>query len=376
MTTESDHLYELLPVVYRLRDAERGEPLRALMAIISDELATVEADITGLYENWFIETSDEWVVPYIGDLLGVRGLNTIKTTSFSQRAYVANTLFYRRRKGTAWILSKLAKDVTGWSALAVEYFQRLQTTQYMNHIRLFNFMPDLRDTNGLNLIEGPFDTLPHTADVRHINNRRGKHNIRNVGIFLWRLQNYALVDADPRQAAVGYGWHFSSLGNPALLFNEPQGEGASQEQQVGAAIRPLDFMIDIRDYQEKYAGQPNPPVDSRYYGPARSLLIVKDGVDVTTSEIICKNLSTWDRPPAGFVAVDVSRGRITFATGEEPTDSLKVSYNYGFSADIGGGPYERSERMAQIVPGVIEELAVGAGKTYAHSPTRSQIGRM
>ena len=203
MTTESDQLYELLPVVYRLRDAERGEPLRALMAIINDELATVEADITGLYENWFIETSDEWVVPYIGDLLGVRGLNTIKTTSFSQRAYVANTLFYRRRKGTAWILSKLAKDVTGWPALAVEYFERLQTTQYMNHIRLFNFMPDLRDTNRLNLIEDPFDTLPHTADIRHINNRRGKHNIRNVGIFLWRLQNYALVDADPRQAAVG-----------------------------------------------------------------------------------------------------------------------------------------------------------------------------
>src|SRR5512134_2582018 len=114
--TASDRLYELLPVVYRLRDAERGEPLRALLSIINDELNAVEADITGLYENWFIETADEWVVPYIGDLLGVRGLNTINTTAFSQRAYVANTLYYRRRKGTAWILGKLAQDVTGWSA--------------------------------------------------------------------------------------------------------------------------------------------------------------------------------------------------------------------------------------------------------------------
>jgi hypothetical protein len=144
MSTPSDRLYNLLPVIYRLRDAERGEPLRALLGIINSELFAVEADITGLYENWFIETSDEWVVPYIGDLLGVRGLNTITTTAFSQRAYVANTLFYRRRKGTASVLGILAGDVTGWPAHVVEFFELLQTTQYMNHRRLFNTTPDLR----------------------------------------------------------------------------------------------------------------------------------------------------------------------------------------------------------------------------------------
>jgi len=108
MSAESDRLYNLLPVIYRLRDAEQGEPLRALLSIINGELANVEADIAGLYENWFIESSDEWVVPYIGDLLGVRGLNTIQTSAFSQRAYVGNTLFYRRRKGTAYVLAILA----------------------------------------------------------------------------------------------------------------------------------------------------------------------------------------------------------------------------------------------------------------------------
>ena len=30
-----DRLYELLPVIYRMRDAEQGEPLRALLQIIS-----------------------------------------------------------------------------------------------------------------------------------------------------------------------------------------------------------------------------------------------------------------------------------------------------------------------------------------------------
>ena len=84
MTSSSDRLYNLLPANQRVRDAAQGEVLRSLLAIISDELAGVEADIRGLYENWFIETCDDWVVPYIGDLLGVRGLNVLENATFSR----------------------------------------------------------------------------------------------------------------------------------------------------------------------------------------------------------------------------------------------------------------------------------------------------
>ena len=382
MTTSSDRLYQLLPVTYRIRDAEQGQPLRALLGIISDELAQVEADITGLYENWFIETSDEWVVPYIGDLLGVRGLNTLQNTAFSQRAYVANTLFYRRRKGTATVLETLAGDVTGWPAHVVEFFELLQTTQYLNHLRLFNSTPDLRDTNRLNLLDTPFDSLPHTVDVRHINNQRGKHNICNIGVFLWRLQNYPLLNAVARQSEAphAYGYHFSPLGNPAPLFNLPTPSPLSSphgawrhggsEGGVPAPIRLLDFHLDLKSYQQDYGVSSNPPENSRYYGPQRSLQIVRDGAPVPPGEVMCKNLGDWARPPAGKVAVDVTRGRITFATGEEPAESLVVSYNYGFSADIGGGPYDRRERITVVgaqglAPLPVQEFPVGAGKTYA-----------
>jgi hypothetical protein len=370
MSTESDRLYNLLPVIYRLRDAEQGEPLRALLSIINSEFSNVEADITGLYENWFIESSDEWVVPYIGDLLGVRGLNTIQTSAFSQRAYVGNTLFYRRRKGTAYVLAVLAKDVTGWPAHVVEFFELLQTTQYINHLRPFNTSPDLRDTNRLNLLDGPFDSLPHTADVRHIYNRRGKHNIRNIGIFLWRLQNYPLLNVAARQATAphDYGYHFSPLGNPAPLFNAPtslsSNHGGVGEQSVPGPIRPLDFYRDLKAYQDLYGGAANPPDNSRYYGPQRSLQMIKDGTPVPPKDVLCKNLSAWSQPPPGKVAVDVSLGRITFASGEEPTQDLVVSYNYGFSADIGGGPYDRRERITEVkLP--VQEFDVGLGKTHA-----------
>src|SRR4051794_14553175 len=130
-----ERLYSLLPAVYRLRDSAQGEPLRALLALVQEQYDGLEQNIAGLYENWFIETCDEWVVPYIGDLLGVRLLNAASPGTFSARAYVAHTLDYRRRKGTAAVVEQLARDVTGWPARVVEYFELLATTQYINHLR-------------------------------------------------------------------------------------------------------------------------------------------------------------------------------------------------------------------------------------------------
>jgi hypothetical protein len=150
----TERLYQLLPAILRLKDNDEGQPLRALLALIEQELDLVEGDIEGLYENWFVETADEWVLPYIGDLLGTTALHSVESAGiFSNRAYIANTLRYRRRKGTAAVLEQLARDVTNWRARAVEFFQLLATTQHMNHTRLFNVRtPDLRDTNQLELM--------------------------------------------------------------------------------------------------------------------------------------------------------------------------------------------------------------------------------
>ncbi|MCC2672310.1 MAG: hypothetical protein K0Q72_4782, partial [Armatimonadetes bacterium] len=115
--TDQDRLYGLLPALYRLRDMEQGGPLRALLAVIQAEFDRADAATARMYDNWFVETCEEWVVPYLGDLLGVRGLPPEPTDeaggrAFSRRAYVANTLAYRRRKGTAAVLEQLARDVT------------------------------------------------------------------------------------------------------------------------------------------------------------------------------------------------------------------------------------------------------------------------
>ena len=67
-----DRLYKLLPAVYRMRDADQKYPLQALLRVIAEQVNVVEDDVQQLYENWFIETAEDWVVPYIADLIGYR----------------------------------------------------------------------------------------------------------------------------------------------------------------------------------------------------------------------------------------------------------------------------------------------------------------
>jgi len=49
-----DRLYELLPIVYRQRDTEVGQPLRALLQVISEQVTLFEADIGRLFRHLFI----------------------------------------------------------------------------------------------------------------------------------------------------------------------------------------------------------------------------------------------------------------------------------------------------------------------------------
>src|SRR5215813_9830606 len=105
-----DRLYKLLPAIYRMRDADRQYPLQALLRVIAEQVNVVEDDIAQLYENWFIETADDWVVPYIGDLVGYQPVAAAGPSAgqpgdalarvLVPRREVANQIALRRRKGT------------------------------------------------------------------------------------------------------------------------------------------------------------------------------------------------------------------------------------------------------------------------------------
>ncbi len=362
---KEDRLYELLPTVYRMRDAEQGGKLKALLRIITEQVNLVEDDIKQLYENWFIETCEDWVVPYIGDLVGYEPVHEagepskvdtcqgqLRNKILIPRREVSNTVRYRRRKGTLALLELLANDVAGWPARAVEFYTLLGWTQAINHMRLDRGKSvDLRHGSTLDLINGPFDTISHTVDVRRISSdlSKGRYNIPSVGLFVWRLKSYSVsqTPAYCQEAVNPNCFTFSILGNNGPLYMKPEPEidptHIADEFNLPVAIRRRLF--------EEQTG--------KLYGIHKSLQIwlgkkkgrgnnsVSDLKPVPLKDIVAANLSDWHRytPRRGKVAVDPVLGRIVFPSSLQSLKLLKngvwVSYYYGFSTELGGGEYER-----------------------------------
>ena len=326
MSFDAQKMYELLPAIYRIRDAQQGEPLKALLSIIADQVGVLEEDLAQLYDDQFIETCNGWVMPYIGDLIGYRTLHNVAPSIGSQRAEVAHTIGFRRRKGTAAMLEQLARDVTGWNARAVEFFELMDWTQWTpNHIRPNSFYaPDLRQWEALEKINGPFDTVAHTVDVRHVVNGQGKYNIQNIGIFLWRLGAYSLTSS-PAFQMDAKRFQFHPLGYDTQLFTNPV-----TETEVTQAASPLNVPDPVgRRVLKKYLSQ--------YYGDGLSLVI--QGVPL--AQIVVCDLTDWFyQPAAGQVALDPVLGRIAF--GDAQSAPPLVTFHYGFSDDLGGGEYDRA----------------------------------
>jgi hypothetical protein len=340
MRFDSQTLYDLLPAVYRIQDVKQGGVLRELLRVITEQVAALEEDLDQLYDDQFIETCADWVIPYIGDLIGYQDLHRVSSKLGTSRAEVANTIGYRRRKGTAAMLEQLARDVTGWDAVVVEFFQYLATTQYMNHVRLnHRVSAEIGHREALADINSPFDQLAHTLDVRRIASRRGYYNIPNIGIFLWRLQSYPLSES-PLTEVDARRFRFHPLGIDMALYNRPTSETAISHMATRANV-PAELK---RRYLAKHL--------HNHYGESKSFWIIQNDTPIDIGQIsICSLADTgtdqWDNMPNTGVAVDPELGRIAFAADQDPVaNPLKSSFRFGFSADLGGGEYDRSSSLA------------------------------
>ena len=371
-------LWGLLPSAYQIDDAARGYPLRALLNIIAQQANVVQDNIADLWDDYFIETCADWVIPYIGDLIGSIPIYPVLR---GPRADVARTIYFRRRKGTLPMLEELARYVTGWSVHAVAFFDIMTWTQNMNHLRdqsvsfqVAAIPPvlgrgelsrpvvgtvDVRDIDALDRIQTGFDTFSHSADVRPMTRTEGWHNIPNIGFFIWRLGSYRLEGVNARRStAHPHGYHFSPLGNPAPIFNMAEREtddtGLATEIHVNSPIRPTAFYFRKTDYYPA----------SGTAGTPEGISIFADNVRIEPEAVECMNLRDWDRPnkPGIRVGVDVALGRFTFAAGKEPVrpDSVRAYYSYGFSADLGGGSYRREHLQVRRLE-LPTPLPVGTG---------------
>ncbi len=370
MDDRTDRLYDLLPAIYRQRDAEQGYPLKALLRVIATQVNVVEDDIRQLYDNWFIETAQDWVVPYLGDLIGYQPVHeaglpgnpatpegAARNRRLIPRHEVADTVRFRRRKGTRPILEELAETVADWPARAVEFYRLLGWNQNINHLHLDRGRTvDVRQVARLDRIDSPFDSEAHTVDVRSIVSARtvGRYNIPSVGVFVWRLKDYGVTrtSAYCLEQVSPHCYTFSVLGQDTPLYTRAQPDAAPTELNLPVPIH--------RRALERNLAQ--------YYGADRSFAIYADwaGQDPTqplpARFLTAADLTDWTYVPArNHIAVDPVLGRIAFPPSQLPKRA-RVSYRYAFSADIGGGEYDRPV----IQPAAAAIYQVGADEAYPH----------
>jgi len=402
-------LFNLVPAVYRLRDAQLAQsmtlltaaeqaqlatlealanpsvdqqaqlqallaktqrgPLQSLLMVIDEQLAVMAEDLDQLYDDQFIETCAQWVIPYIGDLIGYQSINGITATVDNPRSEVAETISLRRRKGTVLVLEQLARDITGWGAHAVEYFKLLGVTQYVKHVRLdSHYAPSVRGWKPLYYQDSGFSRLPRRVDVRTpAEPGLPRPNILNIGIYLWSLGACPISMGTPTPAPATGGaacYRFSSLGVDMPLYHLaiPQGE------QIEAAATPVNVpdrlsrLVLCADMQQG--------VGSSYYSEGASLaLYVTPSGSVAPPQLLnpyqiqVANLSgadgSWSNVPAlgsEYAAlVDPDLGRIAMPPLPigDPQPALTVSYCYGFNAEMGGGEYERADGFLVTDPAAI-----------------------
>lgn len=229
-TTKRVALYRRLPEIYRIKDEDLsklylvgGQPmpayqLRSYLEPVEDMFSAIHENVESLYHDFFIETCDPWVIPYIGDLLGTTHLSGDEWTL---RADVAETIALRRRKGTLGAIELLAYILTKWGAHAVELFENMVWNQHLNHQR-----PDegdtppyslpivrpatpirgetipLRDPSLLAQLNTPFDPFAHVGDVKPPEMGQVHYNLPNLALYLWRIKDYRLSVTKPHARKV------------------------------------------------------------------------------------------------------------------------------------------------------------------------------
>ena len=395
-------LYERLPEIYRVKDQEQtsSRQLQNYLAIVEHIFNAIHENIESLYDDLFIETCDDWVIPYIADLLGTSHL---KGDPWTLRADVADTIALRRRKGTLASIERLTYNLTQWGVHTVELRENLVWNQHLNHQRpdiggdppyaaMTRFTPirggtvTLRDPAMLSLLNTPFDPFAHIADLKPPSFGNIRYNLPNLAIFLWRLKDYRVKftkpiveiqttgTVEPDEATHVVRLLVHPLGDPVRLFNTYQ-FNPDKDPPVITQLDETPGPIPIaRLTTNSEAGKPEKYVAIDTYNPMNTDIASLDiaevglqlhlpepefaGTDLSEWTIRGENLCAWEtgiQPPLKNreIAIDPIIGRIIIGVGTvdnnlgltEATaleNHLLLTYTYGAVGNVGAHPISRN----------------------------------
>ena len=394
MTSPRQPLYDRLPEIYRIRDAEQTPPgqLQAFLGVIEDAMGALHARTDAQYHDLFIEHCDDWVVAYIADLLGTTRLSG---DPWTLRADVARTVFHRRRKGTLGAVESQVYALTGWAAHAVEMRERLAWHQHLNHQR-----PDaggtpplrqrtdisspvrggtatLRNPAWLSLVNGPFDPFARVVDVKPPTPGMSGWNLPNLAVLLWRLEAFqtplsrpvfrltAPIPPTPGAASLAVRFDLQSQGEPWPLFNTHRFHADDDPPRLGSEDEVPGPIPAARLSDRRPAGRPAQYVSVQTYADPRDAHPGDEAVGLVLHlpeapflgqawRIRGANLCAWETGLAPTlhpweIAIDPERGRVVFgvpdinpATQAVPlATGLLVSTTHALAGPTGAQPVSR-----------------------------------
>jgi hypothetical protein len=376
----SDKLWNLLPEIYRAEDSadfERNGPLRELVERIGAQAAIVRRSIDRLWEDQSIETCDDWVIDYLGDLFATNLVASLDARG--RRVDVGKTIYYRRRKGTVGLLEELATDISGWSVRVVECFHRLGRTRHgldpeiglpaaaedprgrrQRAERLVGVLTrtgaggfaDLRHVHGASLASTAFDEFFHTGDVRRGRGMTGWHNIPHLGVFVWRLKSFEVLQVTPvRDAKHPRQYTFDPTGRDIPLF--AAGEHPHGDRWVSPREHQVPGPITAGLLQAAFSGlycdeAPRSLGVHRYVGGAVDPYLFVPSGEVSQD---CRVSSGrfWIDPVRGRIIEPIApvgppAGPYPVTPATLPDTPYRVDYHYGFASEVGAGAYPRPVR--------------------------------
>lgn len=391
-------MYERLPEVLRERDAAGSPPgqLRAFVDALDTVFTALRQRVEQQYDDLFIDTCSDWVVPYIADLVGTSHLSGDPQ---ALRADVARTVFHRRRKGTLGAVESQVHVLSGWAVHAIELRNRLAWNMPLNHLRPdaggaspFTRLPAadprqpvrggtaaLRAPAWLSFVGGPFDPFARTVDLKPPQERDGNGparptpNLPHLGVFVWRLLDLQVPVLTPALPAVPVTTqasgapfvlraHLHPLGEPLMLFNSHRYQADSEPPNLASEDAVPNPMPVARLTSGAPAGNPAAYVQVLPYAGAVPDAPADDapGLVLHVPAALAAginwhfrgaNLCAWEAGLAaplavGEVAVDPRTGRIalglpgpTAADVAEPLAAgLRASVTHGTPGPVGAQP--------------------------------------
>lgn len=401
----ADHksLYERLPEIYRIKDAQQVPPypLKATVDLVEQTVfEPIRQDIESLYHNLFIETCDDWVVPYLADLLGTSHL---QGDPWTIRADVADTIMLRRRKGTIGAIERLTYDLTKWGVHGAELRDNCSWMQHLNHQRPdrggvppygaaisasdrplvpFGGTMAIKDPAMLSLLNTAFDPYAHAPDVKKAEFGQRRINLPNLGIFLWRLTDYTVPVTKPlfdhdvnytyhdpetgdTHAVTALCFHIDPAGHVVRLFNAHDVDDNTQDLRVTSVDDKPGPIHPARLTSLSPAGNPEAYIHMETYQPDdwtvdglhhhdQGLQIHLPNPPFSSLEAFTfygADLTCWEGSLPKLLApyelaIDPVLGRIiipVLSTEQEEglKDHLLLSYTYGAVGPVGSHPVSR-----------------------------------